>query len=126
MPLIEHNASLVVCLGRLRHALNLIDDHSVLVDGRAQKEVHGFLFDQKVSISACLIVSERSADSEDCLPCVGTRQIRVQFVRKLHTLCVLIVLRVKEQVAIRALSQLRESLKVFELSLAVSEHKQVD
>ena len=47
MPLIEHDASLVVGLGRLRHAFNLIDDHSVLVDGRAQKEVHGFLFDQK-------------------------------------------------------------------------------
>lgn len=73
MPLIEHDASLVVGLGRLRHALNLINDYSVLVDGRAQKEVHGFLFDQKVSISACLIVSERSADAEDCFPGVGTR-----------------------------------------------------
>lgn len=96
MPLIEHDALFVVRLGRLRHALNLIDDYSVLVDGGAQKEVHGFLFDQKVSKSARLIVPERSTYAENCFPSVRTRQICVQFVRKLHTLCVLIVLRVKE------------------------------
>lgn len=77
MSLIEHDAPFVVGLSRLRYALYLVNDHSVFVNGRAQKEVHGFLFDQEISISARLIVSERSADAENCLPGVGTRQIGV-------------------------------------------------
>lgn len=112
-------------MGRLRNTLNLIHYDAILIDRRAQQQVCGFLFDQKVAVRCGLVEAQRCANPEDSLPGIGACYVHVEFIRELHSVLILVVLRVVKKVAVRLFAQLREGCDVLEAALTVREEEQV-
>lgn len=121
--LIHHDAPLVVRLRSLRNAFDLVHDHAVLVDRWTQQQVRGFLFDEEVSVGGGLIETKGRPDSEDGLPRVGASYVHVELVCELHSVLILAVLWVKEEVAVGLLAQFREGRHVLKATLTVRKEK---
>ena len=100
MSLVHHDTSLVVGLRHFRDPLDFVHNYAVFVDGRTQQEIRGFLFDQEVSVCCSLVKTQTCANSEDCLPGVGSCDVHVELVCKLHTMLILTILRVEKEIAV--------------------------
>jgi hypothetical protein len=66
--LVTHDALLVVGLGGLRCAFDLVNDHSVLVDRGTKEQIGCLLFNQEVSVCADLVEAQRGANPENGFP----------------------------------------------------------
>lgn len=67
------------------HAVKLVEEDAIRIDGRTEHQVSRLLLDLHVSVLLCLLVSVTEPDPENRLPRMLPRQIVIQIIRELQT-----------------------------------------
>ena len=126
MLLISHESTPLRLVIAIKFSVELVHQDTIFINDRTKDQVSSLFLHELVSKCTRLIETCGCADSEDGLPSAAPSQAIVQFVCKLDTRLVVLVVRIVKEATIRVPSEVSECLQVLEDTFSHTEDKEID